>query len=500
MKHPYEALKGEYAELLATMRITREKEVNEWADRLNKNADRYLEIQRETGAPAAMLAGFHMRESGANFARNLANGDPLTEPTRQVPKGRPPLGQPPNDRFPVSFEFSAIDVVHYQHLDDNTAPYDLTYACWKTEAMNGFGYRDHGYVSPYPWAGTQHYDSGPAVKYDSDGHLNTNMRDRQLGVIPVMARLMQINPKLAFDKLPQIVPGPTPKPQPAPDGASPSSYDTKWLQMMLNRLAVMNAFKAPDIMPLQVDGSYGWKTREAVRAFQKALNITVDGLTGPETIKTIKQALIGEASPKPLPDKGKLADRIIRALIARGDELYTTGAVNNVYVEGMDADGRDNGNRPNQFNDTNFLIAVVDKQPTIVWSAEATDEPGKYWTDRPMNPGGAARIALGQHDAWSPGQYHGVDAWTQDKPVSFYRDAMKHFRREGVVESAIIGLHQHQGYDLPADDLGRSSAGCLVRRMRRDHLKFMELTRAGGRARLRTHVIEAARVLAEGAS
>lgn len=58
--------------------------------------------------------------------------------------------------------------------------------------------------------------------------------------------------------------------------ASPEalSLDTKWIQGALNRAGYK----------IDVDGDYGVKTHEAVKRFQEAHGLTVDGWVGPETI------------------------------------------------------------------------------------------------------------------------------------------------------------------------------------------------------------------------
>lgn len=52
--------------------------------------------------------------------------------------------------------------------------------------------------------------------------------------------------------------------------------------------------------PVDIDGSFGGATYEAVRSFQSDYGITVDGSCGPETIRYINGAILGTYSPKPV--------------------------------------------------------------------------------------------------------------------------------------------------------------------------------------------------------
>lgn len=488
MEHPFATLKGEYEELLTKMVIERTDEVDRTARDLLRNKTRYQEIEKLTGVPAVWIAATHLRESGADWKTNLAQGDPLTRPSTHVPKGRPPLGPAPNDHFPVSFEYAAADALQYDRIDDITAPWTMPYALYKWERYNGWGYRDyHSILSPYLFAGTSLYSKG---KYAADGKWDPNLRDKQLGVVPVAVRMMQMDAELSFDQLPNIGADTGEVAPPTPSPLKPEERSVQWLQQMLNVLATQGAFSS-EVIPLKDDGNYGRKTTTAVWAFQQAYGIKVDGKAGPQTYDTIEKALDGLSPPHPIPPDA-LALQIINALKLRGDPILP---LTNVYIDGMDPDGRFNGNRPNIWNDTNFGIDTRGASPRFLWRFEATDQPGRYWTENPMNEGGAAIIALGHHDVWTPGEYHGVPAWLQDQPIKYYRDKNKTFRREGNVHEGVIGVHQHQGYNYPHDDINRAAAGCLVRRLRNDHLKFMEFTRANGQRRLPTSIIAAEDVL-----
>lgn len=160
------------------------------------------------------------------------------------------------------------------------------------------------------------------------------------------------------------------------------------------------------------------------------------------------------------------------------------GQKNIIYVEDMDSDGDLNTSDANEFND---LRLVFDHNLSCVGCWEATTEPGKWYTQRPMNPLGAFRIAFGQYKAWKVG-FHGNsdphESLIQVAAVDGFRDANKDMMRTGDRKvSGLFGINQHWGYDLPSNDIGKASAGCLVGRSRKGHRQFMEIVKSDPRYR-----------------
>jgi len=103
-----------------------------------------------------------------------------------------------------------------------------------------------------------------------------------------------------------------------------------------------------------------------------------------------------------------------------------------------------------------------------------------------MNPLGAARIAFGQYKSWTvgvhhPGQRGAHEALVQAAPIDVYRDLNKDFKREGRVYTGMFGVNQHWGYDAPKNNLGNTSAGCLVGRTKAGHREFMALIKTDPR-------------------
>ena len=85
----------------------------------------------------------------------------------------------------------------------------------------------------------------------------------------------------------------------------------------------------------------------------------------------------------------------------------------------------------------------------------------------------------------------GLAAWRRVRPnqavalaradITVYRDKDKIYKRYGPTYTGDFGIHNHQGYDYPRNDEGRSSAGCLVGRLNDGHRDFMRLVQTDKR-------------------
>jgi lysozyme family protein len=268
MNHPFSELEPEYKNLLSICQVQRKPLADQAAARLLKDKAFYTAVTSQTGVPAAFIMALNERESSGNLNTYLGNGEPLGRVTRLVPKGRGP--------FP-NWSTGAIDAIKYDHLD-GTAAWTLPFACYRGESWNGFGPRAHGIHTGYLWAGTNIYSRG---KYVADGVWDANHVDTQLGVIPVLLSIMEKDPSLKVGDAIPIVQAPSviPAPQPAPEGVIGAAS----VQAGLNKLG-----QNP---PLVVDGSYGRRTREALRQFQVVHNLVSDGLFGPVTKAALDKAL-----------------------------------------------------------------------------------------------------------------------------------------------------------------------------------------------------------------
>jgi len=138
----------------------------------------HIQSLRANGVPAPVLFGLHYREASNSFRSSLAQGDPLTHRSRNVPRGRIPGVNPP-----YTWEQCAVDAVYNVDRLDLKRWDDLNQALLAIELYNGAGYRRKGLVSPYVWSGTDRYQRG---KYVADGRFDPYFVDKQLGVAAIL--------------------------------------------------------------------------------------------------------------------------------------------------------------------------------------------------------------------------------------------------------------------------------------------------------------------------
>lgn len=160
---------------------------------------------------------------------------------------------------------------------------------------------------------------------------------------------------------------------------------------------------------------------------------------------------------------------------------------NIVYVEGMTQLGEINDDRPNEFNDVRLVFRILaDGTPEVLLCVPATTEPGRFYTDNPLNVRGAARIAFGQYKAWVSGLHNGRQhALVQRGILKLHRDLDKNFKRspsDPIDIGREFGINQHSaaGGMIP-HFIGKNSAGCLVGQNEIEHARFMQIVEQDAR-------------------
>ena len=155
------------------------------ARKLMRHKAQYLAVEARSGVPWFMIAALHNRESDANFATYLGNGEALDRKTALVPKGRGPF---------ASWEAGAADALALDGLDQ-VKTWSPERACFEIEKFNGFGYRKRGVRSPYLWSFSNHYARG---KYVADGRFSSTSVDEQCGAIPILKAIMELDASARF--------------------------------------------------------------------------------------------------------------------------------------------------------------------------------------------------------------------------------------------------------------------------------------------------------------
>jgi lysozyme family protein len=187
----FDKLRKSIAELWASMKLSprKEDEVRRTAKMLLDpwKMEQYRQVEAETGVPALLIAVIHYRESNADFSKSLANGDPWNKRYRRVPKGRGPF---------ASWKDAAIDALRIDELDKvGRENWSMERALFFAEAYNGWGYRYRGLPSAYVWAASSAYRGS---KFVGDGRFRRNAWDDQLGVAPLMAEMISLDPTLVI--------------------------------------------------------------------------------------------------------------------------------------------------------------------------------------------------------------------------------------------------------------------------------------------------------------
>lgn len=235
-------MRREYVQHFKSCQVmaNRTKEVDLIVKKIEDNKGRYEAVTKLTGVPWFVIAVIHNMESGLSFEKHLANGDPLTARTKQVPKGLPKEGNPP-----FSFEEAAVAALKHEGFD-KISSWSLAEILFCLERFNGLGYRTKNIPTPYLWAASNHYQKG---FFTGDHKFDPNAQSKQCGSAVILRRLLELG-AISIDIKDEDLGY-----RYAPSESIPEVLE---LQKALNTL--------PSIF-LRVDGQAGQKTSDA---FQKA--------------------------------------------------------------------------------------------------------------------------------------------------------------------------------------------------------------------------------------
>jgi lysozyme family protein len=278
----FEAMKSNYISLIsqATVLPSREAEVAAVAEYLIRDKAIYLMVEQKTHVPAAVLMALAEREMDGNLHCYLGNGQNLKRRTTIVPIGRGPF----METFPNDFIAGCLDSLALDGLDkvwqDNPEGWSLDRFAFEMESWNGWGYRARGIPSPYVFGATTVQRPG---KFPRDHVFVATEMDPQIGTLAIVEEIVKQDPSLQFaDSVPKVADASiVPVVQPHP---IMGTIDIRYIQLSLNKIKAKGT-------PLLTDGNCGPATRAAVRYFQAAHRLLIDGIPGPQVLSAIKQSL-----------------------------------------------------------------------------------------------------------------------------------------------------------------------------------------------------------------
>lgn len=296
--YSFVVLEAEYAQRWADMRLAPERlpAIDSTARKIIAGKARYQAVEALTGVPWAFIGVLHARESGCDFRGVLHNGEKILgtgRTTRLVPAGRGPF---------ETWEEAAEDALSLKGYKPGF-PWSLPRCLFEGERFNGFGYRMRGVPSAYLWSGSDRYVRG---KYVADGVWSGNAVDKQIGIAPLMARLMELDPEASFGARQASPPVRSPQPagKGAADGLDPG--EVRALQQRLRDLGYAETGRA--------DGLWGPRTTAGVAAFQATTALPVTG-----RLDTATAAALATAGPRPV--SGARARVTGGSLAAEGDAV-----------------------------------------------------------------------------------------------------------------------------------------------------------------------------------
>lgn len=239
---------------------------------------RYEIAASASGVPWWLIGAWHHRESGCDFAGVLHNGEEILgtgRKTRLVPKGRGPF---------ETWEDAARDALAIKGYHPGKFAWTVERVGYESERFNGFGYRMHGVPSAYLWSFSDQYARG---KYVADGKWSAAAIDKQIGVMPLLRRMMALDPSITFD-----------------DGADDG--------IMMAEVEAGDGLTDAEIRAVQqrlrdlgysevgmVDGLWGPRTTGGIAAFQATAGLPVTGhldaataaaltTSGPRPVSTVR--------------------------------------------------------------------------------------------------------------------------------------------------------------------------------------------------------------------
>ena len=185
-----------------------------------------------------------------------------------------------------------------------------------------------------------------------------------------------------------------------------------------------------------------------------------------EHVEFVRAATISKAK--------NLAERVAKVCAERGYPLkeneWNLVGISGLVLQSDRASSYALDTTPDKWNDSIGVIAKKDGQWKFLCSYRGTTEPGRYYTNNPLNSNGGAQLAFGYHEnLWKFGIHKGYEALVQAGKARLVRDSNKNFQRddkETLEQGNGVNLHTTKTTrwrgSASKDSIGKWSAGCNV--------------------------------------
>lgn len=165
---------------------------------------------------------------------------------------------------------------------------------------------------------------------------------------------------------------------------------------------------------------------------------------------------------------------ILKLLIGRGFKIFQRPYELNII--GV----RSKNSRPKRFDDSIHVFYKNESNQWVYHNFNATTDPGRYYLNNPILPGGTAALIEGQYiNAYAIGFHKGTQkSLVQTRPVSIVRDSDRNNKLSftGNVQKGLFGINIHRAsLQGSTKYIDRYSAGCQVFESSEDFDYFIEL-------------------------